>query len=146
MKKIIIFLISALAVCAFAKSNDLPIEQKIINKITHALYPNKQIVLVYYYGKQLPLSIKTDPDLDITNNPDKADVIILGDDGWKGKEREDKPIIVLEYSLLKKYPMAIGAYYWQKGRPNIVMLSPRLRRMHIKLPKEFERYTESKVW
>lgn len=146
MKKTILFIAIFLAVCAFGQSNNLLIEQKIINKITHALCPKKQLIFVYYYGKQLPLSLKTNPDIKITDKVDKANIIILGIDGWRGKKTGDKPIIVLEYSLLKKYPTAIGAYYWQKGRPNIVMLEPRLHRMRIKLPKEFEKYTESKIW
>jgi len=135
-----------MAVCGFAKEAHLSIEQKIVNKITHALFPHKKVVCVYSYGLENSLEFKNNPYAKLVDNVKKADLLFIGKSDFDKKKISKKPIIVLKYSLLKKYPSALGAYFFQKSRPNIVMLEPRLKKMHIKLPKEFERYTESKIW
>lgn len=146
MKKYTLFIFIFIAVCAFAKDTHLSIEQQIVNKITHALIPHKKVVRVYSYGLESSLGFKNNPYTKLVDTVKKADVLFIGKSDFDKKKISIKPIVVLKYSLLKEYPSALGAYYFQKNRPNIVMLEPRLKKMRIKLPKEFEKYTESKIW
>jgi hypothetical protein len=64
----------------------------------------------------------------------------------KSVKCKNVPIVALDYSLLKKDKNALGAFYWQKGRPNITFIANRLKKKGIKLPKEYERYIENNVW
>jgi len=146
LKKYLLFIIIFISVSAFARGTHLSIEQKVVNKITHALFPYKKVVSVYSYGLGDTSEFKNNPYTKLVDNVKKADLLFIGKSDFDKKKISKKPIIVLKYSLLKEYPSALGAYFFQKSRPNIVMLEPRLEKMHIKLPKEFERYTESKIW
>ena len=146
MKKYFLYFILFIAVCGFARGNHLSIEQKIVNKITHALFPYKKVVYIYSYGIENTSLFQNDPYIKLVDNIKKADILFIAKGDFNEKKISKKPIIVLKYSLLKKYPSAIGAYFFQKSRPNIVILEPRLKKMHIKLPKEFERYIEYRIW
>jgi len=146
LKKYLLYLILFIAVSGFAKEAHLSIEQKIVDKIAHALFPYKRVVNVYSYGLEDTSLFQNNSDVKLVSSIDKADILFIAKGDFDQKKISKKPMIVLSYSLLKKYPSALGAYYFQKSRPNIVMLEPRLKKMHIKLPNEFERYIESKIW
>ena len=55
-------------------------------------------------------------------------------------------VFVLNYNLLNEMPQSFGAFFWKKGRPNIVFISPRVQREHLKLSKELQAYEEEQVW
>lgn len=61
-------------------------------------------------------------------------------------ECANKPIVVLDYDLLKKYDNAVAAFFWKKGRPNIVFIKDRVEKFNIKLPKPYEVYQEEIIW
>ncbi len=146
MRRYILLIFILLSLCAFAEDNSFSIEKKILTKISHVLVPEKKVISIWYFGSKIPLSLSNNSFFDIVDDYKKADLIIIDEIGWKVKLDLHIPIVVLEYSLLKDYPDAVGAYFWQKGRPNIVMITPRIDKIGIKLPAEFKRYAESKVW
>ncbi len=45
-----------------------------------------------------------------------------------------------EYRLHKN--KAVGAFFWQKGRPNILFRKEALQKFHIKVTPEFEKFVE----
>jgi len=55
-------------------------------------------------------------------------------------------VFVLNYNLLNEMPQSFGAFFWKKGRPNIVFIAPRVKREHLKLSKELQEYEEEQVW
>jgi len=59
---------------------------------------------------------------------------------------KNKILFVLDYSLLDKYTNAVGAFYWKKGRPNIVFIRSRLEHNKIKLSKSYDKYIEDSLW
>lgn len=59
---------------------------------------------------------------------------------------KNKPIVVLDYDLLKKYDNAVAAFFWKKGRPNIVFIKDRVKKFNIQLPKSYEVYQEERIW
>jgi len=81
----------------------------------------------------------------MVNNAKDADFIILKYKHKLNKNSNGK-VFVLRYELLNEMPQSFGAFYWQKGRPNIVFISPRVKKEHIKLSKELQEYEEEKVW
>lgn len=145
MKKFIILLLLSLSLFG-SNTTLLSVEKQIIKKILYAVVPGKKIINVYFQGSNIPKSIKTNKIIHIVKDYKEADVIIVEQKNCKQNKYFHKPIIVLDYNLLNKCPNAIGAYFWQKGRPNIVMIEPRIKKESIKLPDEFKIYLESRVW
>jgi len=73
----------------------------------------------------------------------EADVLLLtGRVRIKGECRT-KPAFSLDRRLLMKWENCVGAFYWKKGRPNIIFLKERLRKLRIDLPSEYNRFIES---
>lgn len=46
---------------------------------------------------------------------------------------------------LFKFRNCLGAFYWKKGRPNLVLIRERLEKHRIELPSEYDRFIESEV-
>ena len=53
---------------------------------------------------------------------------------------KNKPFFTDNYTSFKKDSTAIGAFYWKKGRPNILFLKSRLEKFDLELPKKFHKY------
>jgi len=56
-------------------------------------------------------------------------------------ECSEKIIFGTKYLHLKDNRV-IGAFFWQKGRPNILFYQDRLEDKHIKLDSDFDKYIE----
>jgi hypothetical protein len=56
----------------------------------------------------------------------------------------DKKVLVFvtNYLAFKSLPEAIGAFFYQKGRPNIIFREENLKKHDIVLPSEFNKYIE----
>lgn len=54
-------------------------------------------------------------------------------------------IITTEYSLLAKDPRILGAFFWQKGRPNLLFLRERMQKSNVTLDREFDKYIEDNL-
>ena len=57
------------------------------------------------------------------------------------KEADNKLIIVTRYRLLKSYQNAVGAFYWSKGRPQLLFISDQLKVHKISLPDNLKKYS-----
>ena len=51
-------------------------------------------------------------------------------------------ILMTSYREYKQSPLAIGALFWQKGRPNLILNAQNIEVLSIKPPKEFSKYFE----
>ncbi len=143
MKK---FLAIVLCLYSFVFASDKEaneIQNQIIYKILTAIKHKESKINVYIKCKNSTL--KDNKHIKIVKEYKKADIVII-DHKTSLPGDCQVPIFTLDYNLLKEYPEAIGAFFWQKSRPNIVFISPRLKKFHILLPKEFDEYIESKIW
>jgi hypothetical protein len=137
--------LTLLCIPALLGAGPLTAEQRLINRVFHALSSSRSPYRIYFEGSQLPEILRNNDEVRLVSDPREAQIIVA-DRVSKKLERYHKPILVLRYELLKSYSQAIGAYFWQKGRPNIVMIRQRLRRVGIRLPSDFERYIETTLW
>ncbi len=55
---------------------------------------------------------------------------------------KDSVVMTTEYLLLEKDKRVVGAFFWQKGRPNLLFLRQRLREADLTLTPEFQKYIE----
>ncbi len=126
---------------AFANSKEQihKIESEIISKICSAVTGKNADIKVYltenmkYITKYSKIFVMVDRCKD-------ADVVIAG------KELQNcrgKLMVVTKYYLLKKYNNAVAAFYWYKGRPNIIFVKERLENFKILLPDRFIKYVDS---
>lgn len=115
------------------------IEQEIYDKIFLSIFKNKEVVKIWIDDKSDFNNLKNSKFV-FVENPKQADILILN-------HYEDidvnKPIFVRKYYLLKKYKnRAVGGFYWQKGRPNVIFLKQNLLRYDIHLPKSLSSFIE----
>ncbi len=88
-------------------------------------------------------SLKLYPDMiKITNSCKDADLVILSTLKEIPENCSNKFLFGTRYSHLKN-PNVIGAFFWQKGRPNILFYKNRLEKNLIKLDNSFDKYIEN---
>jgi len=121
-------------------SSELIIVSKIMDKISTALI-HKNEILVFIKDKKNVEITKHSNHLKEVSSCNEADIIFT--DG-KEKIKCNKKVLVFatNYLAFRKSPKAIGAFFYQKGRPNIIFRKENLKKHNITLPKEFEKYIE----
>jgi len=82
----------------------------------------------------------------IVKDANQSDIIILNSASSLKNSTKKENIFVLKYNLLNRFPQSFGAFFWKKGRPNIVFIKPRVKRLHLKLSNDLKEYEEEKVW
>lgn len=85
-------------------------------------------------------------ELAVVSNCEEATVLILENSENLKNGCLNKHIFVLNYSLLSQIEYSFGAFFWKKGRPNIVIIEPRIRMQSIGITKDLEPYLEERVW
>ncbi len=107
----------------------------IAKDITEKPYPNVYLHTHNSSLKLYPGNIK------IVKDCKEADLVILSTINEIPKECLVKLLFGTRYSHLKNQNV-IGAFFWQKGRPNILFYQKRLNRNFIKLDSSFDKYIE----
>lgn len=141
MKLLFLSILSALILSA----SNINHQAKILEKIISEISINNQMK-IWSDDKNILSSLKENFNLKIVSKCDKATFVIL-----KNKENLSKIcisayIFVLDYKLLSDIPKSFGALFWKKGRPNIVIIKPRIKSQNIKITQNLEPYLEKKVW
>ena len=107
----------------------------VAKEITKKSAPN---IYLHKYNE----SIKKYPDsLKIVTECAKADIVILSTIKDIPEECLEKILFGTRYSHLKNINV-VGAFFWQKGRPNILFYQKRLNRNSITLNPSFDKYIE----
>jgi len=132
-----ILLLLFLSISIFADNASLA--SNIINTIA-ANITNKKNPKIFIYKKPLPYEIDTKV-LNLVSNCDDADIILVKSTIDLSKSCSKKFIFGTRYSSLE-YIDVIGAFFWQKGRPNILFYKSRLNEKHILLDDSFSKYIE----
>ncbi len=140
MKKILILL--CYSIILFADS--FSIEKQIYTHIIDALYPQKATIVKVWTDDTSKLKIlQSIPQVKIVKKPQEADFLLV----HREKKLQSRGLIfTTDYHTLQSYKdRAIGGFYWQKGRPNILFLRQNLKKHHIKLPREMQEYIEDSL-
>jgi len=119
------------------------IESKIVMNMLQAISNNSR-VSIHTDSKRIKAILKNDK-VEFLNTCEDADVIILE----KNKNKnlcKNTPVLTLKYDLLKVYPNSVASFFWQKGRPNIVFIEPRLKEQKIVISGEFQDFIEENIW
>ena len=139
MKRLLLFLLFTLSLFA----NDQKAQSKIIDTILNNISFQEQ-KLIYSDDKQLLETLGVNHS--ITYDSNKANLLILQDSKNLPKNYKNKKIFVLNYKLLSKVPESFGAFFFKKGRANIIFLKPKLKQNNIEITNKLEPYLEDKIW
>lgn len=82
--------------------------------------------------------------METTKDPHLAQFLIVSK---KIPENVSKTGIVFttEYGMLENNKRIVGAFFWQKGRPNLLFIRNRLHKANLTLGHEFDKYIEDEL-
>lgn len=135
MKNLILVLVLFSALYA----SDAKLASTIYAEITKALSGNDK-PKVYVHGEID--AIRRYPLSNLVPTCAEADVIITTTMRTLPPECQSKIIFADSYRLLRSSPKIVGAFFWSKGRPNIVFYRKRLQEHNIMLGDQYHRYIE----
>jgi len=134
------FLLLLLLGSSLLFSSDLKTEEKIYKLIIHTLLPQKEVIKAWSDTTHNKEVLNTIPNVILVNSPQKADFLLLNNN----KVSNPKALIfVTNFKLLgKTQNSALGGFFWQKGRPNILFLRKNLQKHNITLPQSMQEFIE----
>jgi len=124
-------------------SKETELEAKIVIKIAKDMIPNKKIKLFIPDMKELDQQIYS-KNITIVKTCTKADFIFVkyGELSQCKNDTQKHYILTNNYRKLIHDPEFLGAFFWSKSRPNIVLVKTRLTKRNIQLPKEYDQFIE----
>ncbi|MFK5881738.1 MAG: hypothetical protein QM482_05950 [Sulfurospirillum sp.] len=135
-----IFLLSALIISSLLSSNVKKLEAQILSSIAHSLV-HKKNVNICIDDKNFKGIEKYEKNLKLVSCG-KADIVFTSKDSDIDKKCKTSLIFSTSYYLYEHSPVIVGAFFWQKGRPNIIFREKQLKSLGINLPKDFKKYIE----
>jgi len=105
----------------------------------------KEKIKIFTDDTECKTAFTTSKHLILVDDASNADIILISKQENMKKipgKSFDKKIIFFttSYKLLKLYPQFIGAFYWKRGRSQLLFVKERLHKYHIKLPHEYYQY------
>jgi len=122
----------------FLFASHVSYEVKIYHVIFSSLFPQKDLINVWSDSAKKKETLSQIKCIHFVELQKNADILLLS----KTKNlTSDTMKFVTSYKLLKHYKQsAVGGFYWQKGRPNILFLKKNLQKYHLKLPPSLQEY------
>jgi hypothetical protein len=124
-------------------ASNIETEKKIYTIIIHALVPQTEEIKAWGDSPHNKEILKHIPGVQSVASPKNASFLLLEK---KNKLPSDALIFVTNYRLLEKMQKsAIGGFFWQKGRPNILFIRKNLHKRGIKLPDSMQDFIEDEI-
>lgn len=96
-------------------------------------------ITVYSSNKEYREVIVLAPSLKLVDRYQKADIVLAN--AWSELPLKYKGVVfTTNTSIFQKNNHAVGAFYWEHGRPKIYFLEQRLKAKNIRLSKPMQRY------
>ncbi len=141
-----LFLLSILSVILLSASdNSQALKIQILEKILTEVSIDKEIK-IWSDNQNILDGFKNSSKFKTVDECTDANIIILDKQMTLSDDCKKKYIFVLRYNLLNDIKESFGALFWKKGRPNIVILQPRIKAQSIKVSKALSPYLEERVW
>ncbi len=144
MRKIFIILILLYGhLYALERESTLKMYHQIFSSLVskpriHVYTDDKEYREVFSHSKWMILSDEhEESDIVLITNR-SALFKIMKERQWAAKKDKKSIIFVTDYRLLGYTPDVVGAFYWRKGRSQLLFIKNRLDAYHVTLPKEYE--------
>lgn len=117
---------------------------KIYHQIFQAL-TDKEKINVYTVDKDLQEVFEKSKIIVLVNQIEKSDIVVFSNESVylkiKNKLLSNKSILfTTNYPLLRKSDDIVGAFYWKKGRAQLLFVKKHLVKNGIKLPVKYSPY------
>lgn len=122
-------------------------------KMYHGIFSalsSKPLIAVYTNDKEYREVFKHSKRIFLSDKLEEADIVLITDKRtlknvlYRLKVNTDvgkKPMLfVTNYHFLEKSDDILGAFYWRKGRSQLLFIKKRLDRQHITLPEEYQSF------
>lgn len=143
MKKLLLIFI---IIQAYLYGLDTKSTLNIYHEIFTSLLSQKPMI-VYTKNKELSHVFKTSNKIVLSDNIKNATIILVTSQSdlifIEKRLRNDishSIIFATDYRLLKKSKYIIGAFYWKKGRSQLLFIKRRLYKHNIHLPDKYRGY------
>ncbi len=124
----------------FSNAFDIETASKIFDKLFYAVL-QKEEIFVFTKDEEYKKVIINSKYLKIVDDSTKCD-IILANDKNDFKSSNNKMVFTTQKELLDEQENVIGAFYWNKGKPEIIFLKERIEKNNLKLQEGFEKYAK----
>ena len=120
-------------------------------KIYHGLFSsllNRAHYTIYTDDQELRDVFAKSSKISITSTPVSADIIVVSKRSTLPKITstvQHTITIATKYTLLRKSKHIACAFYWRKGRAQLLFIKSRLRKLGISLPSKYRKYTVEKL-
>ncbi len=118
----------------------LHVKAEILSKIAHELV-KKDVVNIYTDDEDFIKTKGLVSSVNYTTCKD-ADVVFISKIDTLSKGCNVKYLFSTSYYLYQTLPEVVGVFFWQKGRPNIIIKSSMAKKLNISLSESFEKYVE----
>ncbi len=132
--------ILTLLIVTTLNASDIKLASSIFNKLVSTV--TKKTDAKVYIHKNIQSLNEFPGELEIVTDCKEADIVILSTTKYIPSTCRDKILFGTRYQHLKNKNV-IGAFFWQKGRPNILFYKDRLNKNNIKLDSSFDKYIEN---
>lgn len=108
----------------------------------------KAPIHLYVDDKEYRSVFRHSPDIELVDTFEKSDIVLITTEEAlslarrkKGEAPADRPLLfATDYHFLKSCEKAVGAFYWRKGRSQLLFLKNRLDRYHIAVPEKYGKF------
>ena len=135
-----VFLILLLSISLYANNLDV-IKAKIVLELGHIITHNK-IIKVYNTDPYFDNIFKENPQLQKVMDYKKADLILTSESSDFPKNSALNIISTNYRDYTKNKQKDFGAFFWQKGRPNILLNRHILESRNIKVQTIYRKYLD----
>ncbi len=138
MKKLLLTIFSTSLLFGFSA---MEIKLHIISKIAHEVV-KKDIVKVSIDDEKFYRHSNFLYNIELIKSAQNADILFLSQEFNYKRFSYKKYIFATSYKLFKKYPDILGVFFWQKGRPNIIIRESVAKKLGISFSKDFEKFLD----
>lgn len=119
-------------------SFDIDTASKIYDKLFYAVF-KKEDIKVYVNDDEYKKMVLSSQYLKLTQEIEDSDIIIITK-VEEINEIKDKIAFSIDKDLLDQNTNIIGAFYWNKGNPEIIFIKDRLEKYNLNLLESFKKY------
>lgn len=128
------------------------LERESTLKMYHGIFSAlaaKQMISVYTTDQEYRKVFITSKRIFLAKNPEESDIILITNRSTlqsmlkrkKVSQNGKKPILfVTDYRYLKSSEDIVGAFYWRKGRSQLLFINKRLKEHNITLPVPYQNF------
>lgn len=133
-----------LLLCGQLQASELSIAAKIIDKTVGSFFPEKRSVKTWGTTGYHAGIISHSTHMESVSAPQDADFLLLESE-VPTELKGDAVLFSTSLDLFTHDDRIVGAFFWQKGRPNLIFLRSRLEQHNLTLSSDFDTFIEDEL-